>query len=128
MCSGLDPAFNFWDSLSPYANNLLEAEGGGKLKTFLDEGLNILQKLIALPAKTDALISRMEQGKLEVRVPALVHELEKQSRSQRKIAGSVVFAAFLLGGVQLYIAGAVPIAIGFGSAALLVLLWVGVGR
>jgi predicted unusual protein kinase regulating ubiquinone biosynthesis (AarF/ABC1/UbiB family) len=128
MCSGLDPAFNFWDSLSPYANNLLEAEGGGKLKTFLDEGLNILQKLIALPAKTDALISRMEQGRLEVRVPTLVREMEKQSRSQRKIAGSVVFAAFLLSGVQLYIAGAVSIAIGFGSAALLVLLWVGVGR
>jgi len=39
-----------------------------------------------------------------------------------------VFAAFLLSGVQLYIAGAVSIAIGFGSAALLVLLWVGVGR
>ena len=124
MCSGLEPQFNFWDSLTPYTNTLLEAEGGSKWKTYLDEGLNILQKLIALPAKTDLLISRMEQGRLEVRVPALVREMEKQSRSQRKIARAVVFAAFLLGGVQLYIAGAVPYAIGFAAAALLAFIWV----
>ena len=128
MCSGLEPQFNFWDSLTPYTNKLLEAEGGSKWKTYLDEGLNILQKLIALPIKTDSLISRMEQGRLEVRVPALVREMEKQNRSQRKIAGAVVFAAFLLGGVQLYVAGAVPYAIGFAAAALLAFIWVAAGR
>jgi predicted unusual protein kinase regulating ubiquinone biosynthesis (AarF/ABC1/UbiB family) len=123
MCSGLDPNFNVWESITPYAENLLEAEGGGKWKTILDEVLNVLKKLVALPAKTDALLSRMEQGQLEIRTPALTREIDRLNRSQKKVAGAVVFAAFLLSGVQLYVAGQVPIAIGFGSAALLALFW-----
>jgi predicted unusual protein kinase regulating ubiquinone biosynthesis (AarF/ABC1/UbiB family) len=128
MCTGLDPNFNIWESLSPYANKLIEAEGGGKWKTILDEVLNMLQKLIALPAKTDSLISVLEQGRLEVRTSALNREMEKVNHSQRKIAGAVVFAAFLLSGVQLYLAGAIPLAIGFGAAALISLMWIVIGK
>jgi predicted unusual protein kinase regulating ubiquinone biosynthesis (AarF/ABC1/UbiB family) len=124
MCTGLDPNFNIWESLSPYANKLIEAEGGGKWKTILDEVLNMLQKLIALPAKTDSLISVLEQGRLEVRTSALNREMEKVNHSQRKIAGAVVFAAFLLSGVQLYLAGEIPLATGFGAAALISLMWI----
>ena len=128
MCTGLDPNFNIWESLSPYANKLIEAEGGGKWKTILDEVLNMLQKLIALPAKTDSLISVLEQGRLEVRTSSLNREMEKLNHSQRKIAGAVVFAAFLLSGVQLYLAGEVPLAIGFGAAALISLMWIVIGK
>ena len=128
MCEGLDPKFNIWESVSPYATKLIEAEGGGKWKLILDEVLNVLKVLAALPVKTDALITRMEQGRLEVRTPSLTREVERLTRSQRKTAGAVVFAAFLLAGVQLYIAGDISIAAGFGGAAALVLLWVVFGR
>jgi len=63
-----------------------------------------------------------------VRTPALNHEVERLNRSQRKTAGAVVFAAFLLGGVQLYVAGDVIPAAGFGGASVLALLWVLFGR
>ncbi|MGD0706959.1 MAG: AarF/ABC1/UbiB kinase family protein [Anaerolineaceae bacterium] len=128
MCSGLNPDFNVWESLAPYAGSLMEAEGGGKWETLLDEVGKMLQKLLALPAKTDSLLSRMEQGRLEVRTPTLTHEVERLNRSQRKTAGAVVFTAFLLGGVQLYVAGDVIPAAGFGAVAALTLLWVLVGR
>ena len=128
MCSGLNPDFNVWESLAPYAGSLMEAEGGGKWETLLDEVGKMLQKLLALPAKTDSLLSRMEQGRLEVRTPTLTREVERLDRSQRKTAGAVVFAAFLLGGVQLYVAGDAIPAAGFGAAAVLTLLWVLVGR
>ena len=128
MCSGLDPKFNIWESVSPYANKLIEVEGGGKWKLLLDEVLKVLKVLTALPVKTDALMTRMEQGRLEVRTPSLTREVERLGRSQRKTAGAVVFAAFLLAGVQLYAAGDVGIAAGFAAAAALVLLWVVFGR
>lgn len=124
MCTGLDPDFNVWESLAPYASKLVDAEGGGKWQTILDEAGKILQKLIALPAKADSLISRMEQGHLEVRSTVLTREVERLGRSQRKTVGAVVFAAFLLSGVQLYIAGEFIPAIGFGSAAVLSFLWI----
>ena len=128
MCSGLDPKFNIWESVSPYANKLIEAEGGGKWKLILDEVLNVLKVLAALPVKTDALISRIEQGRLEVRTPSLTREVERLTRGQRKTVGAVVFAAFLLAGVQLYVAGDVTIAAGFAAAAGLAFLWILFGR
>ncbi len=128
MCSGLNPDFNIWDSLAPYASQLAEAEGGGKWKTVLDEVLKMLQLLIALPGKTNSLISTMEQGRLEVRTPALTREVGHLQRGQLKIAIAVVFAAFLFSGVQLFLAQQKGMAIGFGVAALLALLWVLAGR
>lgn len=128
MCTGLDPDFNVWQNLAPYAGSLIEAEGGGKWQTLLDEIGKVLKMLLALPAKTDSLISRMEQGRLEVRTPALTREVERLGRSQRKIAGAVVFAAFLLSGVQLYVAGEVAMAAGLGAAAILAFFWVLVNR
>jgi predicted unusual protein kinase regulating ubiquinone biosynthesis (AarF/ABC1/UbiB family) len=128
MCSGLDPEFNIWDSLAPYANQLAEAEGGGKWKIIFDEVLKMLQVLIALPGKTNSLISTMEQGRLEVRTPALTREVEHLRRGQVKIAIAVVFAAFLFSGVQLYLAQQMGMAIGFGTAAFLALLWILVSR
>jgi hypothetical protein len=128
MCSGLNPDFNIWDSLALYASQLAEAEGGGKWKTVLDEVLKMLQVLIILPGKTNSLISTMEQGKLEIRTPALTREVEHLRRGQHKIAAAVVFAAFLFSGVQLYLAQQMGLAIGFGVAAFLALLWILVGR
>ena len=60
--------------------------------------------LPALPVKTDALMTRMEQGRLEVKVPELREKLGRLERSQRKLAGAVVFGVFLVAGMQLYLA------------------------
>jgi predicted unusual protein kinase regulating ubiquinone biosynthesis (AarF/ABC1/UbiB family) len=128
MCSGLDPEFSIWQSVVPYTEEMVEAEGGGKWNILLDEIIGVLQKLVALPAKTDALISQMSQGRMEVRTPALTREVEWLTRSQRKIAVALVFAAFLLGGVQLYIAGYINPAIGFGVIAGFILFWILFGR
>jgi predicted unusual protein kinase regulating ubiquinone biosynthesis (AarF/ABC1/UbiB family) len=128
MCSGLNPDFNVWESLAPYASSLMEAEGGGKWDTLLDEIGKMAQTLLALPAKTNALLGRMEQGRFEVRTPTLTREVERLGSSQRKTAGAVVFAAFLLSGVQLYVAGDVIPAAGFGGAAVIALLLVLFGR
>lgn len=128
MCTGLDPQFNVWQNVAPYAEKLVEVEGGGKFKVIWDEVVRTFQKLIALPGKTDALITLMEQGRLEVRTPALTREMERLNRSQRKTGGAVVFAAFLICGVQLYLAHETGLAAGFAGASVLVLVWMLFGR
>lgn len=128
MCTGLDPKFNVWTSLAPYAGSLVESDGGSKWQTLLDELGKMLQLVLALPGKTDSLISRMEQGRLEVRTPSLTREVQRLERSQRKTAGVVVFGAFLLSAVQVYLAGQLVLAAGLAAAALLALLWVLLGR
>lgn len=128
MCTGLDPQFNIWQSVSPYAEKLVADEGGGKWQMILDEVIKMLQKLLVLPGKMDTLLSKMEQGRLEVRVPAISREMERLTRSQRKTAAAVVFAAFLMSGVQFYLAKETGIAFSFGGASVLVLLWMLLSR
>jgi predicted unusual protein kinase regulating ubiquinone biosynthesis (AarF/ABC1/UbiB family) len=122
MCSGLDPNFIFWIILAPYAQKLVESENGNRWQMVLDELGIWVQKLVALPARADALMNRLEQGKLEVRVPALSQELQRLERSQRRTTLAVVFAAFLLGGVQFYLGGMTLLAAVFGGAAVLFLI------
>jgi predicted unusual protein kinase regulating ubiquinone biosynthesis (AarF/ABC1/UbiB family) len=122
ICTGLDPHFNLFQNLTPYAEKLIQSEGGGKWKLIWDEVVAMAQKLLTLPVKADALISTMEQGRLEVRSPGLMREMERLNRSQRKMVTAVVFAAFLLGGVQLFVAKQSGLAIGFGVAAGLTFL------
>jgi len=128
ICTGLNPNFNVWENISPYANSLIEAEGDSKWKVILDEVLNMLQKLLTLPAKTDSVLTEMAAGKLEVNVAALPVMMERVERSGRKTAAAVIFAAFLLAGVQLYLAGQIGLAVGLGAGAVITLLWILFGR
>jgi predicted unusual protein kinase regulating ubiquinone biosynthesis (AarF/ABC1/UbiB family) len=124
MCTGLYQNFNIFERLTPYAGKMIEAEDGSKLKTIWNEVLKIGQLLLKLPGRSDALMSKMEQGRLEVRVPALTREMERLHRSQRKTTAALIFAAFLLSGVQLFIAGETALAAVSTGAALLALIWV----
>ncbi|HEX9012926.1 MAG TPA: AarF/UbiB family protein [Anaerolineaceae bacterium] len=128
LCTGLDPDFNVWTGLAPYAQQLLGGESGSGLKTILDEAGKLAQVLLRLPGKTDALLTRIEQGRLEVRVPDVNFQLSKIDRSVRHLGGAVLTAGFLLGAVQLYLSHQeVPGAV-LGGAALLALLWTLFGR
>jgi predicted unusual protein kinase regulating ubiquinone biosynthesis (AarF/ABC1/UbiB family) len=122
MCTGLYSDFNVWQYLAPYAQKMIEAESGGTFQTILKEAGSIFQTLITLPKKAEHFIDRIEQGKLEVRLPEMREHFRKLERSQRKMANAVVFAAFLLSGVQLYLSHQIWWAVGFGAAAFIALL------
>lgn len=122
MCMALDPQFDIWKSILPYVTKLVNTEMGSTAKTVLDEVLNVLRVLISLPTKADHLITKLEQGRLEIRIPTLVREMEGYHRSQRRMTKAVIFAAFLLSGVQLYVNGNLILAGAFGVAALLTMI------
>jgi predicted unusual protein kinase regulating ubiquinone biosynthesis (AarF/ABC1/UbiB family) len=127
ICTGLDPQFNFWMRLEPYARRLIAAdEGGSQWETVLREGIEILRTSVTLPKRADQLISRIEQGDLEVRSPELKSAVSRLERSQRKLSWAILAAAFLLGATQLYLAGetglAIPTAVLAGVALFLVIL------
>jgi predicted unusual protein kinase regulating ubiquinone biosynthesis (AarF/ABC1/UbiB family) len=125
MCTGLDPDFNLWNEMTPYARKLVESEAGGGVRMILDELGKLVRVLIALPTKTDALLSRIEQGRLEVRVPEVHQDLARIERSVRGLGGAILAAAFLLGAVQLYLNhDMLPSAILF-AGMLLILAWMG---
>jgi predicted unusual protein kinase regulating ubiquinone biosynthesis (AarF/ABC1/UbiB family) len=127
ICTGLNPDFNVWTSVMPYARRLVESESGGQ-NVLLGETLNILRTLVSLPGRTEALLQRIEQGRFEVQIPELRGQVNRLERRINRLAGAILFAAFFAGALQLYLAGATTLAIASGAAGLLAFLWMLLGR
>ena len=128
MCSGLDPDFNLWTSVVPYAQKIMSADGAGGWQYWLAQVGQMATLLLSLPKKTESLLSRIEQGKLEVKAPEVTYRLSRLERSIRRSQGSIIFAAFLITSVQTFLAGQVTISVILGAGAVISLLWVLLGR
>jgi predicted unusual protein kinase regulating ubiquinone biosynthesis (AarF/ABC1/UbiB family) len=99
MCTGLDPNFNLWNQLAPYASQLVAEEAGSQWRVWLDALGEMIRKLAALPARIGGVMDRLERGDLNVQSPQLSRQISRLERATNRLAGSVVFAALLLGGV-----------------------------
>jgi predicted unusual protein kinase regulating ubiquinone biosynthesis (AarF/ABC1/UbiB family) len=122
ICSGLNTDFNVWERVLPYANRLISAEQGGQ-NVWLKEGLNLLQSLVALPRRTEAVLQRLESGRLEVQDPELRGQIQKLDRGLRRLSGAVLFAALFFGAVQFSLADEPALAWASLAAAAIALLW-----
>lgn len=124
MCTGLDPDFNLWGQISPYARKLIEQEATKGISDWLEELGSLLQTLIALPSQASRVFAQAERGDLVMQSPGVVREVQKLSRSVDRLTGGVVFLGLLLGGVSLFNAGSVLYGQVMLGGAGLVLLWV----
>jgi predicted unusual protein kinase regulating ubiquinone biosynthesis (AarF/ABC1/UbiB family) len=105
MCTGLDPHFNFWESLAPYARQYLAEEAGSNWEVWLEALLELLRSAFAVPGRLDKVLGQMERGELAVRVPELDRRVRSLELGVRRLVGAVVFAALLLSGAQFLLAG-----------------------
>jgi predicted unusual protein kinase regulating ubiquinone biosynthesis (AarF/ABC1/UbiB family) len=124
MCTGLDPDFNLWGQLAPFARKLVEEEASSGLDYWLDELGEMLQALLALPSQASRMFSQAESGELVVQSPEVSREVHALTRSVDKLTGSVLFAALLIGGIMLFNAGKDSFGGGLLGASGLTLLWV----
>jgi predicted unusual protein kinase regulating ubiquinone biosynthesis (AarF/ABC1/UbiB family) len=128
MCTGLNPDFNLWNQLSPYARKLVEQEAAKGIGDWLEELGSLLQTLIALPSQASRVLSQAERGDLIVQSPQVAREVRALTRSVNRLTGGVIFLGLLLGGVLLYNAGNILHAQGMFIVSLLIFLWVVLSR
>jgi predicted unusual protein kinase regulating ubiquinone biosynthesis (AarF/ABC1/UbiB family) len=101
MCTGLDPAFNLWTALAPYATRLISEEGGSAVRAFLEEATKVLQMLVALPGRADRVLTMAERGELTVQTPLLDLRVRRVERGVNRVGTAIVFAALLVAGAIL---------------------------
>lgn len=123
MCTGSNPEFNLWDQLVPYARKMITDEGASNWDVWLDELGEIARQLIALPAQTGRVLTRIERGEMNVNTPQVNRQIYHLEGAVNRLVGSIVFAAFLFGGVLLYNAGNIQMSYGFWALSGLTLLW-----
>jgi predicted unusual protein kinase regulating ubiquinone biosynthesis (AarF/ABC1/UbiB family) len=128
MCTGLDPEFNLFEHLVPYAQKLITQEAVSGWRSWVQEAETIALKMLALPGRTEALLSKIERGDLSVSDPRMTETMRRMERSTRRLGGSLMFAALLLGGIQLYLGGVTTFGIILMVMAGLTLAWVAFSR
>ena len=128
MCTGLDPDFNLWTSIVPYGKRIISADEQGGWQFWLAQVGDMATLLLSLPKKTESLLNRIEQGKIEVKSTEMTNRISRLERSIRRSQGSIIFAAFLITSVQTFLAGQVVFAEILGTGAVLSLVWVLLGR
>lgn len=122
VCSALDPRFNVWRAIEPFAQRLLREEGRSAVADAASGALGYAKTILALPQRFDAVAARIDRGALAVDTPQIEHRLVRLETLLRHTIAAVVFAAMLVGGallvsavpvlaVTLMVASVVPLAI-----------------
>ena len=104
----------------------VEIMGDERFKLFNFDFLRTeIQDLLAVPVQVRRLIRLAETGKLQVRAvedPKATRRLERLERQLKRLNHSILAGAGLLGGVLLYNAGNIEVAIGVWAVAGLIWL------
>jgi predicted unusual protein kinase regulating ubiquinone biosynthesis (AarF/ABC1/UbiB family) len=101
VCSALDPKFNLWDSVEPYAAQLLRDEGGNVVRDVAQEALEIARIAVRLPRRVDDIISRFEDGTVSVQSPALEKRVARLERTAQRFVSALLFGGLLIAGAVL---------------------------
>jgi predicted unusual protein kinase regulating ubiquinone biosynthesis (AarF/ABC1/UbiB family) len=135
MCAGLDPVFNVWNHIAPYAQKLLfrktEHFDGvlpGGITELWQELANIIQRLIALPGRAEALLAKVERGELNIHDIALEEQVRRLTIAIQQMSGAIILTGILIGAVHLYLEDAYVISGLMGLIALFLFIFVVVHR
>ena len=124
MCTGLDPNFNLWNQLAPYAKKMISDDSSSGLDLILEQLGDFAQALLALPSQASRVLTKMEQGELMVQSPQLAGEVRALTRSVERLTAGVMLAAFVVGGVLLVNAGSATLGNAFFGFSALTFLWI----
>jgi predicted unusual protein kinase regulating ubiquinone biosynthesis (AarF/ABC1/UbiB family) len=98
VCSSLDPRFNLWDSVEPYAAQLLRDERGNIAQDVAQQALDAAGLALGLPKRLAGVMSRLEDGSLAVASPRLERQVARLERTAQRSVSALVFGALLVAG------------------------------
>jgi len=124
MCTGLDPKINVFEHLGPFTQKIIAEETQHGWDYWVKEAGGIARKVVTLPIRADALITRLERGELNVRDPQLTENIKRLEKTISKAVAGIIFAAFLVASIQLSVASQVTLSWVFRIAASITFLWI----
>lgn len=127
MASTLDPDFDPWKAIEPFAQKMVAEEGARDWRAWLGELEKGARVLLSLPGQADRFFRQAAEGQLTVRTtwaPETTQTVRRVEAAVNRLAGAVIFAALLLAAVAVYLARGMGMvsAVLFGLAALALLV------
>ncbi len=101
LCSSLNPAFNIWEAVEPYAQKLLREETGNVVQDVAGRAVDAARTAAGLPGRIDGALTRLDAGLVQVGNPGVERRLELVDQTLRRLISAVLFAALLIAGILL---------------------------
>lgn len=98
MCTGLDPDFNIWGTITPYAKELVSEEGGSTTDRIVAEAGKLALLALGLPGRADRVLTMAERSELTLQTPQLTRQVRRLQRTLTRTNALLVFAALLVAG------------------------------
>lgn len=101
VCTALNPAFNVWTAIEPYAKRLTREEGGGAARAMIQQAVATVGVIARLPQQLDNLSTLMQRGQLSIETPGVDRRLRALEQLAQRAVSAIIFAGLLLGGIFL---------------------------
>jgi predicted unusual protein kinase regulating ubiquinone biosynthesis (AarF/ABC1/UbiB family) len=106
MASALDPDFDPWQAIEPFAMQVAADEAKRGVREVLPELERVVRLALSLPAHADRFFSQASRGELEVRTswpPEAMRRIRRVEVAVNRLTSAVVFAALLLAAAVVYV-------------------------
>lgn len=106
MATSLDPDFDPWQALEPFAREMVAGEVKRDWRTVVGELEKVTRVALSLPGQADRFFSQATRGQLAVRTtwgPEATRSLQRVEAAVNRLASAVVFAALLLAAIAVYV-------------------------
>lgn len=122
MCTALDPDFNPWEPIAGYAQKLVAQEAQRAPELVVQELLSMGQVALGLPRQAQDVLSRFQEGRIEVQVApteGLARDMRRLESAVVGVTRALVFASLLGASTWLYTSGEQLLGeIGYGLAGI----------
>ncbi|WP_091468856.1 ABC1 kinase family protein [Paenarthrobacter nitroguajacolicus] len=98
VCSSLDARFNLWDSVEPYAAQLLRDERSNLVNDVAAQAFHAAAVTLRLPKRLDGLVTKLEDGSLQVSNRRLEQQMARIIVLLKRAVGALIFGAMLVAG------------------------------
>lgn len=98
MCAALDPEFNVWTTMLPYAQELVAEERSNGWEYWRQELENLQRNLLRLPGRMDNILAQIESGEFSTRNPQLNERVTRVEKNVRALGMVVLSASALISG------------------------------
>ncbi|NWL13539.1 ABC transporter [Paenarthrobacter nitroguajacolicus] len=98
VCSSLDARFNLWDSVEPYAAQLLRDERSNLVNDVAAQAFDAAAVALRLPKRFDGLVTKLEDGSLQVSNRRLEQQMARIMVLLKRAVGALIFGAMLVAG------------------------------
>jgi predicted unusual protein kinase regulating ubiquinone biosynthesis (AarF/ABC1/UbiB family) len=126
MATSLDPDFDPWRAIEPFASQMAAGEAQRDWRGLLDELEKATRLILSLPGQADRFFSQAARGELTVRTswaPDATRTLRRVETAVNRLTAAVIFATLFLAAVAVYTArGGGPLSYGLLALAAVAFL------